>query len=69
MISEVVKTKQIRDVHGKGLARAFLGTEKDTEVEELSGVDVLRLIPNLVRPNEIQHMISEDNRTMPYSSQ
>jgi hypothetical protein len=65
MIREVKKEELLYDTFGTKLAGALFGVEKDAEVPSCPGLLVLRLILNLVPPNELQMEIAGDNQTLP----
>ena len=69
MIREVKKEELLYDSVGTKLAGALFGVEKDSEVPLCPGLLVLRLILNLVPPNELQVKIAGDNQTLPYIGQ
>jgi hypothetical protein len=69
MIREVKKEELLYDTFGTKLAGALFGIEKDAEVPSCPGLLVLRLILNLVPPNELQIKIAGDNQTLPYIGQ
>ena len=69
MVRVVENHEVITDSFGTVLAGAFFGVEKDAEADGHPGLAVLRLILNLVPPNEGQEKVAGDNATLPYFGQ
>ena len=69
MIRAVEEEDLLRDETGLKLAGGLFGVQKDGLVPGDDQLHVLRLILNLVPPNEVQNKLAGDNATLPYMGQ